>query len=164
MNLNENEGNRKRRKVVYIHDTFDIDYDEYSEDKVEIVDGNDKELPPNYRELLYTKGPIESVYDDGSSSKPTNESHEPEKFLNDKVLKFDVVNRLLDIRDCYRKECEGYIMPTIYPTAVRQFNFMCSHYGNEELKQLRKARGLKGLLYNKYKDGGYYYIVKLFDK
>jgi len=170
LNRKENYPKWKRKWVIYINDTFDIDLDKYSEDEVEFVelyDEKDEELPPNYREVLFTSGPIRGVLDDGSGSKLFNKKREPEKFLNNKASKFDVVTKLLDIRDSNRRECKEYARPAIYSTAVDRFDLMCSYYDNEELKQLRRASELKDLLYNEYKNGGYYYIerfVKLFDK
>ena len=109
--------------------------------------------------------------DDGSSPKNSfkrAKRTEPEKFLHNKALKFGIVNRLLKIRNSYREEMsETFIKPFVYSSAVKEFNLLCSHFDNKELVQLRRAREVNDLLYNEYKNGGYFFIerfVKLYDK
>ena len=79
-------------------------------------------------------------------------------------MKNKLLRELIDIKSNYYNERNA---KEIIGGALTDFDMICCFYDNEELKQIKKARILKNISYEDYKDSEYYGIqrfAKLFKK
>ena len=146
----------KKKKTLVCKNVDDIDYDEYSDYEME--------CHTNFEDLKKRERIPLDLSENGDILNP--DEWKPVKFLKNKIRKNSVAIKLIRIRDEYY-EAKNNDYSCLIKNVVDGFDFLCYFFDMEELKQLRRARILKNILYDDYKNSDFGSIKefeKLFEK